>query len=68
VGLSYATFKLDDGVSFVHIVSYGAEDDSNALVDLPAFKEFRTEIRDRCEVQPVTVELNEIGSYRFFNQ
>jgi hypothetical protein len=67
-GLSYATFKLDDGVSFVHIVSYQAEDGSKALSDLPAFKAFLAGVRDRCEIQPVTVELKEIGSYRFFNE
>jgi hypothetical protein len=37
-GLRYATFKLNDGVDFVHIVSYESEDDSNASSDLPAFK------------------------------
>jgi hypothetical protein len=63
-GLCYATFKLDDGVSFVHIASYEADEGSNALSDLPAFKAFRAGIRDRCEIQPVTVELKEIGSYR----
>jgi len=67
-GLCYATFKLDDGVSFVHIVSYEAEDGRNALSALPAFKAFRAGIRDRCEIQPVSVDLKEIGSYRFFNE
>jgi hypothetical protein len=67
-GLSYAAFKLDDGVSFIHIVSYEAEDASGALSDLPAFKAFRAGIRDRCETQPVTVGLKEVGSYQFFNE
>ena len=67
-GLCYATFKLDDGVSFVHIVSYEADEGSKALSDLPAFKAFRAGIRDRCEIQPVTIGLKEIGSYRFFNE
>ena len=65
-GLSYATFKLSDGVSFVHIVSYEAKEASNSLRDLPAFQAFRAGIRDRCEVQPETVGLTAIGTYRFF--
>jgi hypothetical protein len=67
-GLCYATFKLDDGVSFIHIVSYETEDGSNALNDLAAFKAFRAGNRDRCETQPVTVDLKEIGSYNFFGE
>ena len=65
-GLRYATFKLDDGLSFVHLVSHEADDGANPLGELPAFKAFVAGIRERCEESPVTVELNEIGSYRFF--
>jgi len=67
-GLRYASFKLEDGLSFVHIVSHEAADGSDPLRDLSAFKAFRAEIRDRCEGQPVTVDLKEIGSYRFFGE
>jgi quinol monooxygenase YgiN len=65
-GLRYAAFKLDDGVNFVHVVSFETQDASNALTDLAAFRAFRANIPDRCETRPVTVELNEIGSYRLF--
>ncbi len=65
-GLRYASFKLDDGVSFVHIVSHEAADGRNPLSELSAFKAFTAEIRDRCEEPPVAAELQEIGSYRFF--
>ena len=66
-GLRYASFKLDDGVSFVHIVSKegGGED---PLLGLPAFKAFTAGIRDRCEEAPVVVELSEIGSYGVFGK
>jgi hypothetical protein len=37
-GLRYASFRLDDGMSFVHIVSLEAADGSNPLGELPAFK------------------------------
>ena len=65
-GLRYASFKLDDGVSFVHIVSLEAVDDCNPLRELLAFKAFTAEIQDRCEEPPVAAELKEVGSYRFF--
>jgi hypothetical protein len=65
-GLRYATFKLADGVSFVHIASHEAADGSDPLRDLPAFKAFTAEVRDRCEDPPVVAELTEVGSYGFF--
>ncbi|MDQ0572331.1 hypothetical protein QFZ42_004165 [Variovorax paradoxus] len=68
-GLRYATFRLEDGVSFVHLVSHGAESGgSDALTALPAFKAFVAGIRERCDVPPVNVELKEIGSYGFFGE
>ena len=66
-GLRYATFRLDDGVSFIHLVSHEAADGSNALTGLASFKAFVAGIRDRCEEPPVTVELSEVGSYGFFD-
>ena len=65
-GLRYATFKLDDGVSFVHIASLETADGVNPLLSLKAFQEFTSHIKDRCEEPPVTVTLNEVGSYRLF--
>ena len=67
-GIRYATFKLDDGVSFVHIVSYDKTDTHNPLTGLSAFKAFAAGVKERCEEPPVVVELHEIGSYRFFGE
>jgi hypothetical protein len=67
-GLRYASFKLEDGVSFVHITSIETESGSNPLAESSAFKNFQAEIKDRCEEPPVAVDLNEIGSYRFFDK
>ncbi|MGH2978603.1 MAG: hypothetical protein ACRDLQ_03070 [Solirubrobacterales bacterium] len=64
-GFGYATFKLDDGVSFVHIVEE-RDDDRNSLADVNAFAEFREGIRDRCDEPPVATELHEVGSFEFF--
>jgi hypothetical protein len=62
-GLQYATFKLPDGVTFVHIAQH-AED--NPLRNVEAFQKFQEGIRDRCDEPPVATELVQIGSYRFF--
>jgi hypothetical protein len=67
-GLRYASFKLGDGVSFVHIVSLEAADGSDPLRELAAFKAFTAEIKDRCEDPPVAAELKEVGSYGFFGE
>jgi hypothetical protein len=65
-GFRYATFRLDDGVSFVHIAeSEGAE---NPLAEIEAFKEFQKGIADRCDEPPVVAELSEVGSFRFAAQ
>ena len=63
----YASFRLEDGVSFVHVVTE-TEDDSNpvSLADIPAFAEFQREIADRCAVQPVAQGATIVGSHRFF--
>lgn len=62
-GLRYATFVLPDGVSFVHLATVEAAD--NPLVKLAAFQAFIAKIVDRCVEPPVTVELTEVGAYRF---
>jgi|SRR5665213_1056418 len=62
VGMRYVTFKLDDGVSFVHI---NFNDGSSSLNDLASFKAFQQDIATRCDEGPAVSELTEIGSYRF---
>ena len=61
-GLRYGTFKLDDGVSFVHLAVHGEE---NPLRRVEAFQRFQQGIGDRCDELPVVTELQEIGSYQF---
>jgi hypothetical protein len=67
-GVRYASFKLDDGVSFVHIASIETTDGSNPLGELSAFKAFAAQIKDRCEEPPAAVDLTEVGSYRLFGE
>lgn len=65
-GIRYASFKLDDGLGFVHIASIETADGGNPLVALSAFKDFAAQIQDRCDEPPVTTPLTELGSYRVF--
>jgi hypothetical protein len=67
-GLRYATLKLADGVSFVHIASTETEDGHNPLSEVKAFKEFQKGIAERCDEPPVVAELTEIGSFRLFGE
>ena len=67
-GMRYQSFKLGDGVSFVHIgSSESGGPDGNPLVKLEAFKNFIAGIKDRCEEAPVTVEMQAIGAYDSLN-
>jgi hypothetical protein len=65
-GLSYASFKLEDGVSFVHIVSDATGEQRSRLNELSAFREFTAGIAERCDEAPVVTRLREVGSYRAF--
>ncbi|HEY2354783.1 MAG TPA: hypothetical protein VGH79_07805 [Gaiellaceae bacterium] len=62
-GLRYATFKLPDGVTFVHVSEH---DDDNPLTKLASFQRFQEGIRERCDEPPAPAALSEIGSYRMF--
>jgi hypothetical protein len=66
-GIRYVTFKKDDGLTFVHLVSIETEAGDNPLTRLPAFQAFQAGIRDRCAEQPIAADLDEVGSYRFFD-
>jgi hypothetical protein len=63
-GLRYATFRLDDGVSFVHLAATESENGESPLSRVKAFQEFQKGIDDRTDEGPVVTELDEIGSFR----
>jgi hypothetical protein len=63
-GLRYGTFRLADGVSFLHLAV--EEDGTNPLSKVAAFQRFQAGIADRCDEPPVVTELDEIGSFRMF--
>jgi hypothetical protein len=62
-GIRYATFRLEDGVSFVHF-AIETGDGPSPLPGLAAFQRFQEGIRERCDEPPVVSELSEIGSFR----
>jgi hypothetical protein len=63
-GLGYASFQLEDGVTFVHIARESGDGDTS-LTDVPAFKAFAAGVGDRCAVKPVAMSANVVGSYQF---
>jgi hypothetical protein len=60
-GLRYATYQLDDGVSFVHVAA--TKDGQNPLAEVQAFKRFQENIDERCIEKPVVSSARELGSY-----
>ena len=63
-GFRYATFRLDDGVTFVHVAFEERNGETSVLASLPAFKRFQQDIAERCDEPPTVSMLSEIGSYR----
>jgi hypothetical protein len=60
-GLRYAAFRLDDGVSFVHVATF--DGDTNPLTASAAFGEFQSGVQDRCAEGPTPADATIIGSY-----
>jgi hypothetical protein len=65
-GIHYATFVMEDGVSFVHVASTETEDGRSPLTDVAAFRVFQENIAERCDEPPARVDLREVGSYGFW--
>jgi hypothetical protein len=64
-GFTYKVFRLDDGVSFVHVViEHDDVDEPDSLQDVPAFQAFVAGIVERCDVAPVACGATVIGGYR----
>lgn len=59
-GFRYSTYRLDDGVTFVHLAAYDGE---FPLTGLAAWRAFRDGLDDRCAEPPVRSELATVGSH-----
>jgi quinol monooxygenase YgiN len=64
-GFHYATFKLADDASFVHIAMSDTEEAHSQFLNLPAFKKFQENLKERCDELPVTNQFTIIGSHNF---
>ena len=64
-GLQYATFRLDDGVSFVHVAVLDGEE--NPLTSSPAFAAFQAGVADRCAEGPIPADATAIGNFRLLS-
>lgn len=65
-GFHYATHRLADGVSFVHVAVLTSGHES-PLQSLPAFQAFTRDIRSRCEEPPLVSELSSVDSFAWFS-
>ena len=62
-GLRYASFRLADGVTFVHVGT--VPDDANPLTETAAFREFQRAFGDRTATSPEFSDARLLGAYGF---
>ncbi len=65
VGIRYATFVADDGVTFWHVASI--EGDGSPLTSSASFKAFQQGLKDRCDEPPRPMNVTEVASFNFFD-
>jgi EmrB/QacA subfamily drug resistance transporter len=65
-GIRYATFQLDDGVTFVHVAE--TADGHNPLLEVAAFRRFQEKLGDRLAEGPVVTEMRKVGSFRLMER
>ncbi|HEV7721265.1 MAG TPA: hypothetical protein VGO60_08275 [Iamia sp.] len=64
-GFTYQSLRLEDGVSFLHVViEHDDVAEPDSLQDVPAFQAFLDGIADRCAVAPVATGAALVGAYR----
>ena len=61
-GIRYAVFRLDDGVTFLHVAL--VDDEPNPLLSVGAFGEFQRDIKARIDEGPVATDATLVASYR----
>ena len=63
-GFTYKVFRLEDGVSFIHVWIEHDIADPDSLRVVPAYQAFVADLADRCDVPPVATEATVVGGYR----
>ncbi len=59
-GFRYATYRLEDGRTFVHVAEWEGD---FPLSETPAFREFRAGLGDRCEWGPEVSGAELVGRF-----
>jgi hypothetical protein len=59
--LQYKSFRLEDGLTFVHVVTMTGE--GNPLLASEAFQAFSSTVADRCTEGPLVLEATTLGDY-----
>jgi hypothetical protein len=60
-GLRYATYRLADGVTFVHVATVAGEE--NPLTSTAAFARFQEGLGERCTEPPSPSSATVVGHY-----
>lgn len=63
-GFTYKVFRLEDGISFIHVVIEHDIDAPDLLQAVPAFQAFVAGIAERCDVPPLAMGASIVGGYR----
>jgi hypothetical protein len=63
-GFTYKVFRLEDGVSFIHVWIEHDIAGPDSLRVVPAFQAFMADLADRCDAPPVATEATLVGGYR----
>jgi hypothetical protein len=63
-GLRYASLRLADGVSFVHVLSVETDDGTNPISSISEFAAFTRDIDQRCDEPPAAQDATVVGAYR----
>ena len=63
-GFTYKVFRLEDGVSFIHVVIEHEVESPDSLQSIPAFQAFVADIVERCDVPPIPMGATVVGGYR----
>jgi quinol monooxygenase YgiN len=65
-GMEYVVYKTGES-SFMHMISFDNEEVNAAFTEMPAFKAFRAELKERIETPPARTEVSRVGNYKLNN-
>jgi hypothetical protein len=66
-GVHYATLRLEDGVTFMHLFTTDSDEAAGTMGGIAAFAEFQRELSQRCAEPPVAQPVTVVGAYRMLD-